>query len=146
MPVRCVTQFLSSRHTSSASAHHNARKAKQNVSSNHGMTEVDDPRFQSMIVLELERMAKIPKAAMTYRRPDDATRRSTPPDVFTNCQVGGSFKDSDLVIGHRLLTNPNICNRVRNTNVWDYNVQERRVEDCCRKQAVTLIDPMMRSR
>src|SRR5215469_16194417 len=117
MPIRCITQFLSSRHTSSASAHHTARKAKQNVISNHGMTEVDDPRLQSMIVLALERIAKIPKAAMTYRRPDDATRRSTPPAVFTNCQVGGSFKDSDLVIGHRLLTNPNICKSSPNTNV-----------------------------
>src|SRR5215472_16632076 len=100
MPVRCITQFLSSRHTSSANAYHNARKAKQNVSSNHGVTEVDDPRFQSMIVLAPERIAKIPKVAMTYRRPDDATRRSTPPAVSSNCQVGDSFKDSDLVIGH----------------------------------------------
>src|SRR5215472_415161 len=91
MPVRWVTQFLSSRQTSSPTAHHRARRARQDVSSSHGIAEVEEPRFQSRIVAVPESVAKMPTITLKYRRPDDATRRSTPPGVSSDRQPLGTI-------------------------------------------------------
>src|SRR5215831_8760929 len=97
MPVRWVTQFRSSRQTSSPTAHHRPRRARQDVSSTQGIAEVDEPRFQSRIVLVPESVAKMPTTTLRYRRPDDATRRSAPPAVSSDRQPLGTI-DSGVVI------------------------------------------------
>src|SRR5215467_11401192 len=122
MPVRCVTQFLSSRQTSSPRAHHRARRARQDVSSTHGIAEVDETRFQSRIVPVPESVAKMPTITLKYRRPDDATRRSTPPAVSSDRQPLGTI-GSGVVI----TIDSDNCDS-------NCSALERRREDYCCKQ------------
>jgi hypothetical protein len=119
MPVRCVTQFLSNRQNSSPMAHHRASRTKQDVSSTHDIAGIDEPRFHSMIVLVHESVAKMLKTALRYRRPADATRRSAPPAVSSDCQPLGTI-DSAVVITID-------CE-------WNCSALERFTEDYCWQQ------------
>src|SRR5215472_1236391 len=122
MPVQWVTQFLSSRQTSSPTAHHRTRRARQDVSATHGIPEVDEPRFQSRIALVPESVAKMPTTTLIYRRRGDSTRSSAPPAVSSDRQPLGTI-DSGVVI----TIDSDNCE-------LNCSALERRREDYCCKQ------------
>src|SRR5262245_5316741 len=95
MPTRCTRQFLSRCQTSSPRAHHNENALRKMLRISQGVAA---SLFHRNIVLDAARTARIPAPAVTYPRPDETTRISTPPPTGSDCQPGGRLKDPEAVV------------------------------------------------